>query len=74
MTAPERDAKPFGRVALCVRTHTSLRFSGIAELRRSFASGLGMARDPGVGQEFTQPIDGMGRQPYQDSLEVGGLV
>ena len=42
-----------------------------AELRPDFASGLGMGRDPGVWQEFTQPIDRMGRQPFQDILEVG---
>jgi hypothetical protein len=33
-----------------------------------------MVRDPGVGQEFNQPIDGMGRQPFQDILEVGERI
>jgi hypothetical protein len=33
-----------------------------------------MVREPGVRQEFTQPIDGMGRQPFQDFLEVGERI
>ena len=33
-----------------------------------------MAHDPGVRQEFTKPIDGMGRQPFQDILEEGERI
>jgi hypothetical protein len=38
------------------------RSCGGDALRRDLASGVGMSREPGVGQEFREPASGMGRQ------------
>jgi hypothetical protein len=40
-------------------------------LRRDLASGVGMSREPGVGQEFREPASGMSWQTLQDVLEIG---
>jgi len=39
-------------------------------VRCDLALGVGMSREPGVGQEFRDPASGMGRQTLQEVLEI----
>ena len=39
-------------------------------MRCDLALGVGMSREPGVGQEFRDPASGMGRQTLQEVLEI----
>jgi hypothetical protein len=43
-------------------------------LRSELASRVRIRGDPGVGQEFAEPIGGMGRQPLQDVFQVGERI